>query len=272
MAEFRDTRVDLPVGTMQVWRGGAGPVVVALHSSGGEGPTPALDDLADDHEVIIPLLPGFGESEGAEHIDAIDDDVFVLLDLWDELELDRPVVTGLSLGGWLALELACRHPERVGSLVLVNSVGLYLPEAPIAELFGRPLGELAEILFYDQAHPTARLLHDMDDFTGDVGRMVDIPPEIIVPIWRALGSAAKLGWDPYFHNPKLPGRLRRADVPALVIAAAHDGLVPMAHAERLVELLPDAHLEVVENAAHWAPLERGDEIARLTREFVEKVG
>ncbi|MGH9026805.1 MAG: alpha/beta fold hydrolase [Acidimicrobiia bacterium] len=259
--------VDAPIGKIQLFRGGAGAPLVYFHSAGGETSMPALDELADTFEVLVPVFPGFGESEGIEQIDGMEDAVFHLLDVWDLLELDAPTVAGLSLGGWMGAELATRYPEKVGRLVLVNPVGLYLPNAPIEELFGRTPAELAEMMFSDQSHPIAQGMHAMAEFSGDVGKFVEIPIEMVLPIWKALGATARLGWDPYLHNPKLRGRLRRVTAPTLVIAGADDGLVPLAHAETYAAEVPDARLTVVDNAAHWLPFERGDEMARLIREF-----
>jgi len=92
----------------------------------------------------------------------------------------------------MAVELATRYPERVARMVLVNPVGLYLPEAPIAELFGRSPAELAEMLFVDQQHPVAAAMHAMEEFTGDVGKQVEIPIELVLPMWKALGATARL--------------------------------------------------------------------------------
>lgn len=260
-----ESRIEAPIGTIQLFRGGAGAPLVYLHSAGGETPTELLEDLADDFDVIAPVFPGFGESEGIDDIDTMEDAVFHLLDLWELLGLDAPAVAGVSLGGWMGLELATRYPDRVGALVLVNSVGLYLADAPIAELFGRAPNELAEMLFADQSHPIALVMHAMADFSGDVGKEIDIPMELIVPMWKALGATAKLGWDPYLHNPKLRGRLRRVACPTLVIAGAQDGLVPIEHARTFAAEIAGARLEVMERAAHWLQMERPAELAQLTR-------
>jgi pimeloyl-ACP methyl ester carboxylesterase len=266
---LHDERVTTPLGKIQVFRGGSGAPLVYLHSAGGEAEGLAvLEDLADHFEVIAPIFPGFGESEGIESIDGMDDAVFHLLDLWEVLGLDAPAILAASLGGWMAVELATRYPDRVARMVLVNPVGLYLPEAPIAELFGRSPAELAEMLFVDQEHPVAAAMHAMEEFTGDVGRRVEIPIELVLPMWKALGATARLAWDPYLHDPKLRGRLRRITVPTLVVAGAHDGLVPLAHAETYAAEIPDARLVVVDQAAHWLPFERPDELAALTRDFV----
>jgi pimeloyl-ACP methyl ester carboxylesterase len=268
MAVLHEEFIAAPVGKIQVFRGGAGAPLVYLHSAGGEAVgLPALEELAENFEVIAPIFPGFGESEGIDDIDSMDDAVFHLLDVWDLLGLDAPRLLGLSLGAWMALELAVRYPERVGRLVVVNPVGLYLPDAPIAEMFGRSPAELAEMLFFDQNHPIAAAMHGMEEFTGDVGRQVEIPIELVLPMWKALGATARIGWDPYLHDPKLRGRLRRITAPTLVVAGDEDGLVPLAHAETYAAEIPGAHLVVVANAAHWLIFEQPDRLVALTREF-----
>src|SRR5207244_4666491 len=113
-----------------------------------------LDDLADGHDVIAPLFPGFGESEGIEKIDGPEDAAFHLLDVIDQLGLEQPALTGMSLGGWLAAELACRWPDRISELVLVNPAGMPLDEAPIKEVFGRDQSGMAWGRFCDQPPPT----------------------------------------------------------------------------------------------------------------------
>lgn len=263
-----ESYLDAPIGKIQLFRGGSGDPVVYLHSAGGETALAALEMLADDFDVIVPVFPGYGDSEGIDDIDGMEDAVFHLLDLWELLELDAPTVVGLSLGGWMALELATRYPEKVGALVLINPVGLHLDGAPIEELFGRAPNELAEMLFVDQSHPVAQMMHAMAEFQGDVGKQVDIPIELVLPVWKSLGATAKLGWDPYLHNPKLRGRLRRVTAPTLVIAGAQDGLVPTAHAETYGREIPGARLEVMDDAAHWLPFEKPDELAALVRDFV----
>jgi pimeloyl-ACP methyl ester carboxylesterase len=267
MAALAEERLATAVGSVQLYRGGAGAPLVYLHSAGGETVIPALESLAESFEVLVPVFPGFGESEGIEQIDGIEDAVFHLIDVWDRLGLTAPAVVGTSLGGWLAVELATRYPERVGRMVLVNPVGLYLADHPVAEMFGRSPAELAEMLFADQSHPIAALMHQAAEFQGDVGKHVEIPLEMVLPMWKALGATARIGWDPYLHNPKLRSRLHRASAPTLVVAGRHDGLVPLAHAQTYAAELPDARLEVVEDAAHWLPLETPDALVALVEKF-----
>jgi pimeloyl-ACP methyl ester carboxylesterase len=260
---LRDERLSTNVGTVQILRAGSGDPLVYLHSAMGEGAGMAfLEDLADDHEVVAPVFPGFGESDGIEGIEDMEDAVFHLLDVFDRLGLSSPLVVGLSLGGWMAAELATRYPERVGQLVLVNPVGLYIPGAEVKELFGRPFEELVQDMFADQRHPMAQMMNQLGIMLASEN---EIPFDPLRPLLQSMAATAKLSWDPYLHDPKLARRLPRVTAPTLIIHGVEDSLVPRAHAEAYADEIPRAHLVNMVDAAHLAPLEKPEELARLVR-------
>jgi len=260
---LHDATLETGVGTIELRRGGTGGTVpvVYLHSAQGEGQALAfLEELADTHSVVAPLFPGFGASEGLEAIDDIEDASFHLLDVLDRLGFAQVDLLGLSLGGWMAAELATRWPDRVRRVVLVNAVGLYVEGEPIKEIFGRPLDELAGDLYADPDHPVAQLMRAMAQAEMHPG---EIPFDVIRPMIQSQAATAKLGWNPYLHNPKLRDRLGRISAPALVVHGSRDGIVPRAHAEAYVAGIPDARLVDLDDAAHMATLERPGEVARL---------
>ena len=118
---------DTHVGKIQYRRSGSGP-----GSSTSTRPTArargCLSSICSPSaiDVVAPMFPGFGDSEGLEQIDDMEDATFHLLDLFERLDVDRPILVGSSLGGWMAAEVATRYPDRVERLVLVNPAGLYL--------------------------------------------------------------------------------------------------------------------------------------------------
>jgi pimeloyl-ACP methyl ester carboxylesterase len=83
-----------------------------------------------------------------------------------------------------------------------------------------------------------------------------------------MSATAKIGWNPYLHNPKLRSRLRRVAAPTLVVGGAADGLLPRAHPVAYAEEIPGARLAVLEGAGHMVPLERPGEFASLVRAFL----
>jgi len=257
--------VQTHVGKVQVRRGGSGAPVVYLHSATGEGEGLALlDELAATYDAIAPMFPGYGESEGIEQIDDMEDAVFHLLDLFDQLGLASPAVVGLSLGGWMAAELATRYPERVSSLVLVNPAGLYIKGAEIKDIFGRKSDELAADMFADQTHPVAALMIAMADMQPE-----NVSFEMVKPFYQTMAATARLAWDPYLHDPKLRKRLHRITAPTLVVHGAQDTLIPVAHAEAYRDEVPGARLVEVADAAHLLALEKPAELATLVREHVK---
>ncbi|BAL90399.1 hypothetical protein AMIS_51790 [Actinoplanes missouriensis 431] len=102
---------------------GAGRPLVLLHGGLGSGEMfgDNLDRLAADHQVILPDLQGHGRTADVDRpIDYVTmgDDIAALI---GHLGLEKPDLVGYSLGGGVALQVAIRHPERVGRAVVVSA-------------------------------------------------------------------------------------------------------------------------------------------------------
>jgi pimeloyl-ACP methyl ester carboxylesterase len=243
--------------------GGRGPALLYLHSAGADGEwLDAHERLARDFTVHLPSHPGFGESSGLDEVDDVSDLVLHYADLQDVCGLRGAPIVGTSFGGWIAAELAALYPERVRTLVLVDAVGLWIDAQPIAEIFGTTPPELARKMFHDQQHPIAALMHA---FTT----IADVPEEIALAQMKVLEAVAKVGWNPYLHDPKLGRRLRRVTARTLIVWGREDGITPLAYAERWRAGIPGARLAVIERCGHLPAVERPDELARLVTEFLK---
>jgi pimeloyl-ACP methyl ester carboxylesterase len=108
--------------TAELHQAGSGEPLLFLHGSGGPLRGSYLDLLAERFTVYAPVHPGYGESEGFEHIDDIIDQALYYHDFMDELGLASAHVVGHSLGGMLAAEIAALCSHRVRRLVLSNAV------------------------------------------------------------------------------------------------------------------------------------------------------
>lgn len=244
--------------------GGEGPPLLYLHSAAGESAVwlDLLNGLAEDREVHAPLHPGFFGSEGVETVRGIDDLVHHYLAFVDARAWERADVMGSSLGGWIALELAALHPERVARLVLAASVGIRLPDAPMADLFALQLGQeqtMRELVFHDASHPLAALV---------VPSLDELDDERLEQFLKASAATARVGWNPYMHDPRLEGLLPRVAADTLVVWGEDDRAVPPAHGERLAELIPNARLELVPDCGHVIWAERPDALLALAREHL----
>jgi pimeloyl-ACP methyl ester carboxylesterase len=242
----------------QLTIGGGGPPLVYLHSAGGETEWTSFHDLlAERFTVHVPAHPGFSLSEGLDRIDTVGDIAWHYVDLFQQLGLSQAPVVGFSLGGWIGLELAILRPQLVGKLVLVNSAGLRVEGAPMAELFIDDLAKLRKLLFFD---PNSPVVDQVVPTSTDDPRILNF--------LRAREATARVAWNPYLHNPKLPEHLRRVQCPTLILCGRHDRLIPLAHGERYAELLPNAKLQVIEKCGHELPFEAPEEFASETISFL----
>ena len=250
--------IDVAGKKTQVTVGGSGPPLVYLHSAGGETDwMPFHELLAEHYTVYVPAHPGFALSGGLDEIRDMQDYVWHTVDLLAALKLNNVPVVGFSLGGWLGAELAVLRPNLVSKLVLTNAVGLHVPGAPLSELFIDDLEEMKRLMFYDLNDPAIPLAlpTGLDD------------PRILMWL-RAREATARVGWNPYLHNPRLKKHLHRIACPTLVLWGRHDKMVPLAHGECYVQHIPGAKLHVLENCAHMLPFEKPREFAAAVREFV----
>ncbi|WP_425617028.1 alpha/beta fold hydrolase [Anatilimnocola sp. NA78] len=242
----------------QLTEGGSGPPLLYLHSAGGETEwMPFHEELAKSFTVLLPAHPGFADSKGLEEIRDVTDYAWHYVDLLSELKLKSVPVVGFSLGGWTGMELALLRPNLVSKLVLVNSAGIRLPDAKMGELFIDDLDQLKKLLFLDPNNPVIKLAmpSELED------------PRILHWL-RAREATARVGWNPYLHNPRLPAHLRRLECPTLVLWGRHDQLIPLAHGEYLAQAIPGAKLEVFDNSAHMLPFEQPVEFAERVKAFV----
>jgi len=124
-APVTERRLDLAGVSTAVLEGGDGPPVVLLHGQGAWAGVwvPVMADLARDHRVVAPDLPGLGASrvEGAPGADRV---LAWLGELVDQTCPAPPVLVGVSLGGSIAARFAAAHGDRLAGLVLVSMGGL----------------------------------------------------------------------------------------------------------------------------------------------------
>jgi pimeloyl-ACP methyl ester carboxylesterase len=242
----------------QLTIGGEGPPLLYLHSAGGESDwMPFHELLAKRFTVYVPAHPGFALSEGLDEVEDIYDYAWHYVDLIEQLGFGNVPVVGFSLGAWTALELAILRPSLVGKLVLVNAAGLYVPGAPMAELFVDDFDKMRKLLFFDPDSPVVKqaMPLSIDD------------PRIL--LWlRAREATARVGWNPYLHNPRLPRHLRRISCPTLILWGREDRLIPLAHGEYYARHIPGAELEIFERCGHMLPFEQAEAFASRVMAFV----
>ncbi len=222
--------------------------------------------LAQGCTVIAPAHPGCAETTEDETIETIDDLVFHYLEVLDALDVDAFELVGACIGGWIAAEIAIRHPDRVRGLTLIGATGLFVSGAPIADVFwethptdGVSLAPLRRLLFGDGDCDAARAM--FPDMRGEIDQ------ELLR--YKLFRFASRIGFSPpYLYNRSLVDRLSRYRGPSLAVWGADDRMVPRSHAETYARGLGDARLEIVADGGHSIHVERPEEVAALVEAFL----
>ena len=242
--------------------GGEGEPFVYLHSALGESMMwlPFHQAFAKKFRVYSPIHPGFGHSGGFDQIADIEDMAFHYLDMLDALGLEQVCLGGVSLGGWIAAEIAVRWPERVKKLWIADAPGLWVEGTPLADLFrvSQNREKIRELLFFDPKGSMATLI------------IKDQPDEAaMLNAFQAMSVLARMTWTrPY--DPKLAGRLRRIACPTLLLWGDHDRLVPPAYGEEYKKHIPGAEMKLIPNCGHLPMFEKEAEFVDAITSFCLK--
>lgn len=261
-----------------IGNGSEEPPIVLLHGSGIDDAAlswkHAIEFLADDRRVYAPDWPGYGESDDPGET-TTEYYVGMLSGFLDALDLDAPVLVGISMGGSAALGYALANPDLVSGLVLVDSYGLrdavpggtgsyLLANTPFANLFGRQFAAATEtgtrLAIGEFVHDPAGL---DDAFVREVNERLREP---------GAGSAFFSFMREEFRSDGVrtdySDRLSELRVPTLLVHGADDPLVPVEWSETAAASIPDATLAVIDRCGHWPPRERPAEFHDVLAEFL----
>jgi pimeloyl-ACP methyl ester carboxylesterase len=266
----------IEVNGRKVWllENGSGAPLVYLHGfvdvhSVKESWLPFHDLLAQHARITAPAHPGCAQTDENKDIDVIEDVVFHYLEVFDALKLTQFDLVGNCVGGWIAAELAVRHPEKIRKLVLVGAAGLFVEGALIGDVFmmaqperGSSYASLREMLFSSRDQSNA--IEMFPDGKGEV--------EDEVRRYQMLRLSSRIGFKPpYFYNRPLRNRLHRITSPALIIWGEKDHFVPRSHGETYARLISGASdLTIIRGAGHAAHAENPEEVAQRVCEFLAR--
>lgn len=255
---YREERVDVRGCAVPMLTGGRGPALLLLHGAGGAGRWMEFHErLSACFTVYAPVHPGFAGTPLPSWVKEAEDLALHYVDLIRTLRLDKPLVVGISLGGWIATELAVFRSDLMSGLVLAGALGVR-PESPIPDLFIMDPMEAAAYLFADPAKAMALMPQ---------GLAVDA----MVRMWEEQAAIARLTWKrPY--NPQLRRRLHHICVPTLVLWGAQDRLVGTDHGRMLAREIDGARFELIEGSGHMLSLERPEELAEAIGRFADGIG
>jgi pimeloyl-ACP methyl ester carboxylesterase len=226
---------------------------------------PMLNQLPSNHTIILFDNRGIGQTTAGNGTNAFTIDQFAndSAALMDALKIRQPIdVLGLSLGGFIAQELALLHPEKVNRLILVaSSCGgnqTIPPQVSPQDFNSMVFGNVTEEVFLHTLFPQKWIQNNTKY----------IENEFIFPMGKVsaeslqLQSTAAGMWDSC-------GRLSDVSKPTLVITGTQDITSPPANSIRLAEKIPGAWLVQIEGGGHGLMFQYPETFEKVLETFFQ---
>lgn len=270
-AESTSRFVETDKFRIHYYEAGEGHPLVLLHGS-GPGATgwsnfsQNIPELARHFRVLSVDMPGWGESDtqtddtGYDHAEA-------LISFLDALGIESAALVGNSMGGTTAVETAVRFPERVSHLVTMGvpfpgknyftpgngpSEGQSILERAYREPTPENIMDLVKVMCFDSVWATEELANLRSE--------------------AALGHPEHLA--SYLRKPKvrpyhsLGPELQGIGVPTLAVHGRDDRVVHFENSLRLVSIVPNSRLVLINRCGHWAQIEHAQEFNSLVANFL----
>jgi 2-hydroxymuconate-semialdehyde hydrolase len=239
----------------------------------------ALISLSQHRRVIAPDLPGYGETEFPDSSFSIPWYADWVADLIRSHGFNRVDLGGLSLGGWITLEMAIHHPDVVRRIIAINPGG-------ITEKF-----KFMRTAKWVANHPG--LEHRIDRFYLSMGRRLtrtqlrasvgvknasaltdDLIDAVIINGKRphageAFAATQRWAFDAGSEGLSLVSRLPEIKAKTLIIAGRNDNVVPVADSIRASQLVQDGQVRVLESCGHWLVRDCPDEFVHAVNQFLD---
>jgi 2-hydroxy-6-oxonona-2,4-dienedioate hydrolase len=250
----------------------AGTPLILMHGTGGhlEAYTRNLRALAARHRVIAYDFPGHGWTTMAATDLEIDDYIAHLLGLLDTLSVGRAHLCGESLGGWVALKFAARHPDRVGRLIL-NTPGGTMATPEVMER----IRSLSQAAADDPSQERVRAR--LEWLMADPRSVTDELVAIRQAIYSRPGFPESMAHILCLQDPQVRQRnlvtdteLAATTAPALVIWTSDDPSGPAKAGLNMAERLPAGEFQLIDHAGHWPQWEQREQFDKLVLEFLAR--
>lgn len=233
-----------------------GEVILLLHGLFGalsnfEG---IIEHFKKDYRVVIPLLPIFDLPIRQVSVSSL---LTYIQDFVVYKNYEKVNVLGNSLGGHVALLYALDHPEKINSIILTGSSGLF--ESAFGTGFPRRgsydyIKKKAEDVFYNPAIATKELVDEVFDTVNDRSKAIRVV--------KTAKSAVR-------HN--LGDKLHEIKAPTLLIWGKQDTVTPPMVGERFNELIENSELHWVDECGHAPMMEKPEEFNQILEQFLTKV-
>lgn len=209
---------------------------------------------------VMPDLPGFGQSRPQGDDVSIDGYARLCIEILDQRGIDRAVIAGFSMGGYIALAFARLAPERMSALILIDTRETADTEEArkgryesIEKVKKEGIAPIVESMLPKMLTPLAS--GEMRKRVREI--MSSSSPEGVIAALRAMAT-----------RPDSTPHLAKINVPTMIIVGEQDPITPPADAERMMAAISGSRLVRIDGAAHLSNYEKAAEVNRAVASFV----
>jgi pimeloyl-ACP methyl ester carboxylesterase len=197
--------------------------------------------------------------ESIYSVESLWDLVLIYDEIFDALNLHSVPVVGTSFGGMMACELAAHRPERISKIVLLDPIGLWRDDAPVAPYMLMPPEKLVATLYKDLSSPPVQKALQMPD---DPDELATVTADLV---W-ALGATGKFVWP--IPDKGLKKRIHRIKAQALIVWGEDDALVSSIYAKEFAAGIANSRVEIIKDCGHVPQVEKLDIVRPMVANFL----
>ena len=249
--EFNSAELPLKTGAIAYLHGGSGETIVCLHHSwGNPGALELHNKLAENLNVIVPDMPGWGSSTRPLWARTVRDIAILMSHFIREITNVPISLVGFGFGGYVAAELATMSAGALKNLTLVGPTGVKPDE-----------GEILDQMMLSHRQYIEDSFKDRDSYLSHFG---EEPTQEMRDLWdHSREMTARITWKPYMFNRRLPQLLMNVSIPTLLVWGAHDKVIPPSVAAQFQSALRNSTVEIVEDAGHLIEIEAPSQLHEL---------
>lgn len=238
----------------EVW--GQGKELLMLHGWGGNGREfhPVKDSLAEKFKLIIPDLPGFGNSDIPKKPWTLTDYVIFIDKFLKDLKINNPDFLGHSFGGSILIKLATAYPRK-GKLILVDSAGIR--KLTLKKAVGKMLVETGKLIFN---------LPFLNYFYSSSRNLL----YNIINEWDYVKAGNLKETFINVINENLALHLVKIKNPTLIVWGENDSVTPLKDGRFLHRQIKNSHFAVIKNAGHLPFFDHPNQFCQIVTDFIKQ--
>jgi 3-oxoadipate enol-lactonase len=231
--------------------------IIFLHGVGSNRSVwrPQLAHFGRMRRTVAFDYPGYGDSDPAPEGTTRDDYASAIISAMHELGIDRAHICGLSLGGVVAIAMHHADAKRCASLILADTFAAH------------PQGES----IYERAMTSSENLRAMAEARVDMLLAQPAAPRVrreVVETMAGIDPGAYCTGAEAVWLADQRERAKEIRVPALVLVGDQDLITPPELSDELAGLIPNSHMQVIEDAGHISNLEKPAEFNQAIDQFI----